>query len=125
MATRRRRTTAPKTEPAPVVEPTHEEMLETAAEREKEAKVLQIAIDAMEKHDKAFKELAAIEAAEREEVAEFLDVMAEETFSNLGEQDFFEPVVTPPAPTVHVAPPPLLKKAPRYILRNETRRRKG
>ena len=125
MATRRRRTTAPKTEPAPVVEPTHEEMLEEAAKREKEAEVLQIAVDAMEKYDEAFKELAAIEAAEREQIAEFLDVVAEEAFSNLGEQDFFEPVAIPPAPTVHVAPPPLLTKAPRYILRNETRRRKG
>jgi hypothetical protein len=135
-----------------VLEPTHEEMLEVAAEREKEAEVLQIAVDAMEKHDKAFKELAAIEAAEREEVAEFLDVMAEEAFANLGEQDFFdptpkeEPVVVAPEPVVHVAPPapapahveiPLpqsaipprepahARKAPRYILRKDTRSRKG
>jgi hypothetical protein len=106
-------------------------MLEEAAKREKEAEVLQIAVDAMEKYDEAFKELAAIEAAEREQIAEFLDVMAEEAFSNLGEQDFFEPapkvepVAIPLAPIVHVAPPPLLTRAPRYILRNETRRRKG
>ena len=147
MATRRRRTTAPKTEPAPVLEPTHEEMLDTAAEREKEAEVLQMAVDFMEKHDKAFKELAAIEAAEREEVAEFLDVMAEEAFANLGEQDFFdpapkeEPVVVPPVvvtpePVVHVeiplpqpAIPPrepaLARKVPRYIPRKNTRTRKG
>ena len=134
MATRRRRTTTPKPE-APV-EPTHEEMLEEAATREKEAEVLQIAIDAMEKHDKAFKELAAIEAAEREEVAEFLDVVAEEAFSNLGEQDFFEPapaapafVAIPPAPTIEqpaaqpVSAPLLSIKEPRYLLRqNRTRR---
>jgi hypothetical protein len=112
-------------------------MLEVAAEREKEAEVLQIAIDAMEKHDKAFKELAAIEAAEREEVAEFLDVMAEEAFSNLGEQDFFEPPQSgvvppptgvefkaiPPAPTVAQPPKPpaeplKLNRQPRYLLRN-------
>ena len=133
MATRRRRTTTPK--PAAPVETTHEEMLEEAATREKEAEVLQIAIDAMEKHDKAFKELAAIEAAEREEVAEFLDVMAEEAFSNLGEQDFFEPaprigVETPPtrveitslpsvsAPTPKPQEPLSLSRTPRYLLRN-------
>jgi hypothetical protein len=128
MATRRRRTTAPKTEPAPVLEPTHEEMLDTAAEREKEAEVLQMAVDFMEKHDKAFKELAAIEAAEREEVAEFLDVMAEEAFSNLGEQDFFEPPkrVEPPALQTPLAVPPRrIPKAPRYIPRNSSRSRKS
>ena len=134
MATRRRRTTTPK--PAAPVEPTHEEMLEVAAEREKEAEVLQMAVDFMEKHDKAFKELAAIEAAEREEVAEFLDVMAEEAFSNLGEQDFFEPtpaapafVAIPPAPTVEQpiiraseSMPLLSVKQPRYILRQNRSR---
>jgi hypothetical protein len=76
-------------------------------------------------------------AAEREEVAEFLDVMAEETFSNLGEQDFFEPPQTgvvppptgvefkaiPPAPTVAQPPKPpaeplKLNREPRYLLRN-------
>jgi len=44
---------------------THEEMLEEAARREKENQVLQIAKDAMEKYDGAFKELARIERAER------------------------------------------------------------
>jgi hypothetical protein len=44
---------------------THEEMLEEAERREKENKVLQIAIDAMDTYDKAFKELARIERAER------------------------------------------------------------
>jgi len=44
---------------------THEEMLEEAQRREKENKVLQIAIDAMDTYDKAFKELARIERAER------------------------------------------------------------
>ena len=93
MATRRRRT-APTT-PAPTPEPTHEEMLEVAAERE--------------------------------EVAQFLDVMAEDAFSNLGEQDFFDPapkveVILAPAPTIGVAevvePQPLLKrKEPRYLIR--------
>jgi hypothetical protein len=41
---------------------THEEMLEEAERRER---VLQIARDAMEKYDEAFKELARIERAER------------------------------------------------------------
>jgi len=44
---------------------THEEMLEEAERREKENQVLQIAKDAMEKYDGAFKELARIERAER------------------------------------------------------------
>ncbi len=44
---------------------THEEMLEEAERREKENQVLQIAIDAMEKYDDAFKELARIERSER------------------------------------------------------------
>ncbi len=94
MATRRRRT-APQT-PTPAPEPTHEEMLEVAAERE--------------------------------EVAEFLDVMAEDAFSNLGEQDFFVPapkveVGIPPAPTIEmpkvVQTQPLIKKRePRYLIRD-------
>jgi len=42
-----------------------DEMFEEAERREKENQVLQIAIDAMEKHDVAFKELARIERAER------------------------------------------------------------
>jgi hypothetical protein len=93
MATRRRRT-APQP-PTPAPEPTHEEMLEVAAERE--------------------------------EVAEFLDVMVEDAFSNLGEQDFFEPspkveVGIPPAPSVETPPavqaPALIKpKEPRYLIR--------
>ena len=44
---------------------THEEMLEEAERREKENQVLQIAIDAMDTYDKAFKELARIERSER------------------------------------------------------------
>jgi len=44
---------------------THEEMLEEAQRREKENQVLQIAIDAMNTYDKAFKELARIERSER------------------------------------------------------------
>jgi hypothetical protein len=44
---------------------THEEMLEEAARREKENQVLQIAVDAMDTYDKAFKELARIERSER------------------------------------------------------------
>jgi hypothetical protein len=39
--------------------------IEEAARKEKEDRVLQIAMDAMKKHDKAFKELARIERAER------------------------------------------------------------
>ena len=46
-------------------EPYPDAMFEEAERREKEQQVLQIAIDAMEKHDKAFKELARIERAER------------------------------------------------------------
>ncbi len=44
---------------------THEEMLEEAQRREKEQQVLQIAVDAMDKYDGAFKELARIERSER------------------------------------------------------------
>jgi hypothetical protein len=40
-------------------------MFEEAERREKENQVLQIAIDAMDKYDEAFKELARIERAER------------------------------------------------------------
>jgi len=46
-------------------QPYPDEMFEEAERREKENKVLQIAIDAMEKYDDAFKELARIERAER------------------------------------------------------------
>ena len=42
-----------------------DDMFEEAERREKENQVLQIAIDAMEKYDDAFKELARIERAER------------------------------------------------------------
>jgi len=42
-----------------------DEMFEEAERREKENQVLQIAMDVMKKHDKAFKELARIERAER------------------------------------------------------------
>jgi hypothetical protein len=84
-----------------MIEPTHEEMLEVAAESE--------------------------------EVTEFLDVVAEETFSNLGEQDFFDPnfykeeirYPAQPAGQAPMAPVPPPKRRPRYILRAETRRRKG
>mgnify|MGYP006883179591 CR=1 FL=1 len=47
------------------MEPYPDEMFEEAERREKENQVLQIAIDAMEKYDVAFKELARIERAER------------------------------------------------------------
>jgi len=47
------------------MEPYPDEMFEEAEHREKENQVLQIAIDAMEKYDSAFKELARIERAER------------------------------------------------------------
>jgi hypothetical protein len=46
-------------------EPYPDAMFEEAERREKENEVLQIAMDAMKKHDKAFKELARIERAER------------------------------------------------------------
>jgi len=42
-----------------------DEMFDEAERKEKEKEVLQIAIDAMEKYDGAFKELARIERAER------------------------------------------------------------
>ncbi|AOV61519.1 hypothetical protein BOW92_gp198 [Synechococcus phage S-WAM1] len=42
-----------------------DEMFEEAERREKENQVLQIAIDAMDKYDEAFKKLAHIERAER------------------------------------------------------------
>ena len=48
-----------------MTEPYPDEMFEEAERREKENQVLQIAIDAMEKYDVAFKELARIERAER------------------------------------------------------------
>jgi hypothetical protein len=66
-------------------------------------------------------------AAEREEVAQFLDVMAEDAFSDLGEQDFFEPTPKveagiPPAPTIEVpqvaqAQSLIKSKEPRYLIR--------
>ena len=42
-----------------------DEMFEETARKEKENQVLQIAIDAMDKYDEAFKKLARIERAER------------------------------------------------------------
>ncbi len=80
-------------------------------------------------------------ATEREEVAKFLEVMAEEAFSDLGEQDFFEPTPPPPAPTpapiveeirhpaVYTGEVPkqevvVVEPAPRFIPRKQTRRRK-
>ena len=48
-----------------MTEPYPDAMFEEAERREKENQVLQIAIDAMDKHDEAFKELARIERAER------------------------------------------------------------
>jgi hypothetical protein len=109
----------------------HEEMLKEAAERE--AAAMQALNGLMEHNVEGMKRLAEIEAAEREEVAQFLEVMAEDAFSNLGEQDFFDPtpqpqhVAIPPAPTVQVPVEnkPLLRSIPRYILRNDNRRRKG
>ena len=76
-------------------------------------------------------------AQEREEIEQFLDVMAEEALSDLGEQDFFEPptpvVVTEEVrlPAVCVPAPVVVPEVvqhprrPRFILRNDTRRRKG
>jgi hypothetical protein len=73
-------------------------------------------------------------AAEREEVEQFLEVMVEDAFSNLGEQDFFEPtpapfVAIPPAPTVEpevTQKPevrPLLTRKSNFFLREERKRR--
>lgn len=45
-------------------EPTHEEMIEIAAQREKENKVLDIAKNLMEEHKEAFQHLAAFERKE-------------------------------------------------------------
>ncbi len=72
-------------------EPTHEEMLEVAAERE--------------------------------EVAQFLDVVAEDAFSNLGEQDFFKPAeVLYPAQVVPAKPKPVSRHNVKRVI---TRQRKG
>ena len=49
-------------------------------------------------------------AEEREQVSEMLDVLAEEAFENLGEQDFFDPSAAAaepdpqPGPVVHLPP---------------------
>jgi len=99
MATRRRRSTTPKLE-QPVVETTHEEMLEIAEERE--------------------------------EVAEFLDVVAADTFAAIEEAEekieeapvVHKPVLAP-APTVYVPPAPPAPKPQRYILRTNDRFRKS
>ena len=56
---------------------THEEMLEEAAKREKEAKVLQIAIDFMDEYSEAMKQLADIE---RKELIEELEAKKKENF---------------------------------------------
>jgi|688.fasta_scaffold235632_2 hypothetical protein len=107
-------------------EPTHEEMLEEAAERE--AAAMQALDGLMEHNAEGMKRLAEIEAAEREEVAQFLEVMAEDAFSNLGEQDFFEPTpVITPVPTVSVpVEQKQLRFRPNHVhLRTDHRRRKN
>jgi len=116
MASRRRRPTA--TTPAP--EPTHEEMLEIAEEREEVAMASGVA-DTFE---------AAKAEAEKEEIEEFLAVATADIFESLqvaeeekGVEDFFDPgFYAAPKP---IAPQILPVKIPRYITRNNTRRRKG
>ena len=56
---------------------THEEMLEEAARREKENKVLDIAKNIMEEHKEAFQHLAAIERKEFAET-DFKDLTREQ-----------------------------------------------
>jgi len=56
---------------------THEEMLEEAAKREKEAEVMRIAIKFIDEHSEALKELAAIE---RKELIEELEAKKKENF---------------------------------------------
>lgn len=116
MATRRRRPTA--TTPAP--EPTHEEMLEIAEEREEVAMASGVA-DTFE---------AAMAEAEKEEIEEFLAVTVADTFEALqaaeeekGVDNFFDPgFYVAPKPVVPQARP---TKRPRYIPRTNARRRKG
>ena len=119
MATRRRRTTQPAA-PAPV-EPTHEEMLEVAAEREVE----QVAEEDEEKAIEVFMAMAAADTFEAMYKAE----------EEKGVEDFFDPdfykqqpeVRLPAEPTGRLPEPvaPPQKRRPRYILREDTRRRKG
>lgn len=114
MATRRRRTTPRTVETTP--ESTHEEMLEIAAEREAEAVEEKQAIE-------AFVIAAAADTFEALQAAE----------EEKGVADFFDPdsykteVRLPAVETPYVAPPkpPAPKPHPRYILRTNTRHRKG
>lgn len=120
MATRRRRTTPRTVETTP--EPTHEEMLEVAAEREAEAQVE----ESPEEEEKAIEAFIAMAAAD---TFEALQKAEEES----GAADFFDPdsykteVRLPAVETPYVAPPkaPAPKPHPRYILRTNTRHRKG
>jgi hypothetical protein len=115
MATRRRRTTQPKPE-QPAIENTHEEMLEEAAKRETEFEVEE-------------------ENEEEEALEVFLAASLADTFEAIQKaeekveiESAPESEIRYPAPTadfIPVAPTPLPKRRPRYILRENTRRRKG
>jgi len=66
-----------------MTEPTHEEMLEVAAQREKENKVLQIAINFIEEHSEALEELRKIE---HKELIEELEAKKKENFQLVAKQ---------------------------------------
>jgi hypothetical protein len=114
MATRRRRTTQPLTSAPEAVEPTHEEMLEIAEEREAEEEEVAVEV---------FLAMAAadtFEALQRAEEEKGLDGFFDPDFYK---QEVRHPAPEQPAPpVVHVQP---VEPRPRYIPRNNTRRRKG
>jgi hypothetical protein len=114
MATRRRRTTQPKPE-QPAIENTHEEMLEEAAKRETEFEVEE------ENEEEALEVFLAASLADTFEAIQKAEEKVEIESAPESEIRY-------PAPTVDfipVAPTPLPKRRPRYILRENTRRRKG
>ena len=65
-----------------MTEPYPDEMFEEAERREAENKVLKIGIEFMEKHDDAFKQLAAIE---REELKEKLEMLKKKNFQDVAD----------------------------------------
>jgi hypothetical protein len=115
MATRRRRTTQPKPEMPVQVEPTHEEMLEVAAEHEAEPVV---------EEETEEVELEAFLAASLADTFEAIQKVEEEAeIENSPEPEIRYPA--PPVDFIPVAPVAPPKRRPRYILRENTRRRKG
>ena len=100
-------------------EPTHEEMLEVAAEREAE----QVVEEDEEKAIEVFMAMAAADTFEAMYKAE-----EEKGVEDFFDPDFYKQEVRYPAPelpippTVNIQP---VEPRPRYIPRNNTRRRKG